>query len=108
MIHLTKFKKLTLALCALSIFPIKALSQVIPTNEMEKLDRGIVAVKTSSGYLVSWRFYGTDDSLTSFNLYRNGTLIKSGISTSTNYLDTEGSTTSHYQVLAMLKGVCID
>ena len=108
MIHITKIKRIILALCALFIFSNQAFSQITPANEMEKLDRGIVAVKTSSGYLVSWRFWGTDDSLTSFNLYRNGTLIKSDICTSTNYLDTEGSTTSHYQVLAMVKGVCID
>jgi rhamnogalacturonan endolyase len=108
MIHITKIQKLTIALCAFSFLSIKVLSQVTPVNEMEKIDRGIIAVKTNSGYLVSWRFYGTDDNLTTFDLYRNGALIKNNISTSTNYLDTGGSATSKYQVLAMLNGICID
>ena len=27
---------------------------------MEKLDRGLIAVKSGSGYFLSWRLFGTD------------------------------------------------
>jgi hypothetical protein len=41
------------------------------TRQMEKLDRGIVAVRTDPGEVfISWRLLGTDSKKTGFNLYR--------------------------------------
>jgi len=39
---------------------------------MEKLDRGLIAVKSGSGYFLSWRLFGTDpqDSSFGFNVYK--------------------------------------
>ena len=45
------------------------------TNVLEYLDRGISAVNTGSGMLVSWRWLANDDDNAVFNLYRDGTLI---------------------------------
>ena len=39
----------------------------------EKLNRAPVAVKTSTGVLVSWRSFSADAEDLSFNVYRNGT-----------------------------------
>ncbi|MGY4761766.1 hypothetical protein [Paenibacillus mucilaginosus] len=39
---------------------------------MERLDRGLVAVKTGQGVYVGWRKLGTDPEHVEFDLYRNG------------------------------------
>jgi len=70
-----------------------------PLRLMEKLDRGLVAVKVNNGVFLSWRMFGTDPKTIAFNVYRNGTKINSTpIATSTNYLDTGGTTGSTYTV----------
>jgi rhamnogalacturonan endolyase len=56
-------------------------AQTTPVSQMEKLDRGVVALPNSSGSgkFVSWRFLGTDDpSRTTFNLKRNGVVKRKG------------------------------
>src|SRR5688572_1434457 len=40
--------------------------------QMERLSRGVIAVRTSSSQVyVGWRLFGTDASGTAFNLYRS-------------------------------------
>lgn len=69
-----------------------------PKPDAQPLNRGLLAVKTASGVLVSWRWRTADDPThTRFRLYRNGRLIGSNpITERTNFLDTGGSTTSLY------------
>ncbi len=43
--------------------------------QMEYLNRGVVAAKTSSGMLVSWRTLATDNENTYFKLYKNGEFV---------------------------------
>ena len=43
--------------------------------QMEYLNRGVVAAKTSSGMLVSWRSLATDNENTYFKLYKNGEFV---------------------------------
>ena len=75
------------------------------TKQMETLDRGIVAVKTSSGVFVSWRFLGTDNKTDAFNIYRDGTKLNSSPLTSvTNYTDAGGSTSSTYTIKRVVDG----
>lgn len=90
-------------LCACAATGIHA--QVTPVSQMETLDRGLVAIPTSStANFVSWRLLGTDDkSQTTFDLLRNGTVIASGL-TKTNYQDTQGSATDKYQVVTKVNG----
>lgn len=79
------------------------------TKQMERLDRGVVAVKTGNGVFLSWRFLGNDAASTAFNLYRDGTkLNETPISTKTNYVDAGGSTSSKYVVKAVVGGKEID
>ena len=54
-------------------------SDTVHTRRMEKLDRGLVAVKSGSGVFLSWRLFDSEDtrsgsaeSNVSFNIYRNG------------------------------------
>jgi len=70
-----------------------------PTRQMEKLDRGVVAVKTDKGVFISWRLLGTEELDTSFNVYRDGVKINEAlITSSTNYLDATGTENSKYYV----------
>jgi hypothetical protein len=74
---------------------------------MENLDRGVVAVKVTAGVYVGWRMLGTEytgtDSDTSYNLYKDGALLKN-VTDSTNYLDAAGTSTSKYTVSVVFKG----
>jgi hypothetical protein len=45
------------------------------TRQAEKLDRGLVAVKVSSGVYLSWRILGTEFSNAGYNIYRGSTKI---------------------------------
>lgn len=75
-------------------------------SHMEKLNRGVVAVRTSTSQVyVGWRMFGTDSSSVSFNVYRAGTKLNSSpITNSTNYVDSI-STNSTYTVRAVVSGV---
>ena len=67
--------------------------------QQEVLNRGVVAVKTSSGVFVSWRYLGTDSPSAGFNIYRDGEKLNSEpITTSTNYVDAGGTLSSTYVV----------
>lgn len=93
----------------MALISIASKAQVTPANQMEKLDRGLVAVPTSTtANFVSWRLLGTDDKAnTTFDLLRNGTVIASGL-TKTNYQDTQGSATAKYQVVTKVNGSAIE
>ena len=69
----------------------------------DKLDRGLIAMKASSGVYRSWRLLGSEYYDVTYNVYRDGSLIKSGLKTS-NFSDTSGSTTSTYTVSAVVRG----
>lgn len=68
---------------------------------MERLGRGLVCVSTNNGVYLSWRLLGTEPMNTVFAVYRDGVRIPETIE-STNYLDTEGTSASTYQVAAII------
>ncbi len=79
------------------------------TREMEKLGRGLVAVKTDGGVFLSWRLLDSEDSIfgsaknnVSFYVYRGNTKIAE-VAGSTNYLDTTAGTS--YSVAPVVNGV---
>ena len=59
--------------------------------QAEKLDRGLISVRSGSNNLVQWRLLGTEPASTGFNVYRGGTKIAGPITDSTNYLDAGAS-----------------
>ena len=78
------------------------------TREMEKLNRGLVAVKTDGGVFLSWRLFDSEDAIlgsaekgVSFKVYRDGTEIAT-VSNSTNYTDTTAGTS--YAVAPVING----
>ena len=83
-------------------------AQITPISQMEKLDRGVVALPANSGNgnCVSWRFLGTDDNNTRFDLVRNGMTIATDLEVS-NYKDTSGDSSSEYQVITKVNGEAI-
>lgn len=95
-------KKLLLALLAVVLC--ESVSAKLPVKE--KLNRAPVAVKTSQGILVSWRYLNADGDAT-FSLYRNGTLVKSGITSVTNYLDADGNPGDTYKVESSMGGEAV-
>ncbi len=77
--------------------------------QMEKLNRGLVAVQVSGGIYVGWRMFGfeydgANPTNVSYNLYRAGAKI-ANVTDSTNYLDASGASTSSYSVRPVIGGV---
>ena len=75
-------------------------------RQMEKLNRGLFAMRTSSTQVyVGWRMFGTDPSTIAFNVYRAGVKLNSTpITNSTNYVDNTSSN-STYTVRPVVGGV---
>lgn len=80
--------------------------QLAAQKQMERLNRGVVAVRTSTSQVyVGWRLFGNDPSGIGFNVYRNSTLLNATpITNSTNYVDNI-STNSTYSVRPVINGV---
>ncbi len=86
---------------AISDVPVHA----APSQIVEYLDRGITAVNTGSGMLVSWRFLANDADNTVFRLYRGNELIyTSEAGKATCYLDKGGNASSSYRVDTVVGG----
>ena len=81
----------------------------VHTRQMEKLDRGLIAIKTDGGVYLSWRLFDSEDNIfgsadknMSFNVYRDGKKI-SEVATKTNYVDLTVGT--NYSVAPVINGV---
>ena len=86
-----------------------ALAQQTPESQMEKLDRGVVALpSSSSGNFISWRMLGTDDEdVTTFDVLRDGKTIAEN-QYKTNYKDAGGGQTSAYSIVTKVNGEAVD
>lgn len=96
-------KKFTLiSIILVFAFANNAVSQRV----MENLNRGLVAVRTSTSQVfLSWRVFGSDPSNVAFNLYRGDVKINATpISGATNYVD-NNSAASVYKVKTVLNNV---
>ncbi len=91
---------------AVMVFTVTFSVSILPDKaEATPLKRGLMALHSSSGNLVSWRARKTDDPDLRFMLYRitaagNETALNSGdyIAGKTNFLDKSGSTSSTYRL----------
>jgi len=76
------------------------------TMQVEKLNRGLVAVRKGSGYYVSWRLLANEPYNTGFNVYRGTTKLNSTpITGATIYTDATAAQNSVYTVRAVVDGV---
>ena len=74
-------------------------------EQMERLDRGIVALPAQDkGIFISWRLLGTDAKGTTFDLLRDGKIIAKGL-TVTNFTDEKGTATSRYSVISIPRNI---
>lgn len=75
----------------------------------EKLDRGVIAVKTTSGVFVSWRSLMSDDPSMTFDVYRDGEKVNTApITAGTNLADRKGTVASKYTVTASVAGTVVE
>lgn len=99
-------KKITASLAALMLA--SGCMWALPTIE-KKLDRGVVAVTTTSGTFVSWRSLVTDNKAMTFDVYRDGTKVNAEpITAGTNLQDKEGKAGSKYVVKALVEGSVVE
>ena len=92
-----------LAVCSLA-------AQNTPASQMERLDRGVVALPkaSGSGNFVSWRMLGTDDEdAVSFDVIRNSTVVKRDLY-ATNYEDSNAPAGASYRVVTKVNGEAVD
>ncbi len=82
-----------------------------PVSQMEKLDRGLVAIKTATtgSYFLSWRLLGTDNKNTVFSILRDGVAYANGrkYTNRTNFTVT-GNASTKFQVVTWQDGVAVD
>lgn len=104
------FKGLLLVIFITTFTPTTVFAQ----RKMENLDRGVVAVRNSSGnFFISWRYFATDAENIQFNLYakRTGTSSFTKLNTAplniTNYSPTSGlvNTGTQLYVTPVINGV---
>lgn len=74
-------------------------------RQMEKLNRGLIAVKTSNGIFLSWRILGNEYPFATFNVYRDNIKINNEPLKVSNYLDKNGKDTSKYAVSVIINGI---
>ncbi len=103
-------KRSTRTICGISAAALAAvLAGAAPATaqQIERLDRGVVAVPAiDGGVLVSWRLLATDGASTAFNLYRNGQRLNAQpLSGPTNFVDTGGGASDTYAIKVIANGV---
>ncbi|MEO6276526.1 rhamnogalacturonan lyase [Roseateles sp.] len=74
------------------------------SRQVEKLDRGVVALATSSGVFISWRLLGTEPADVRFNVYRDDKRVNREPQALTNLVDAQGRSDSLYSVRAVVAG----
>lgn len=93
-------------LVALLAFSVSASAVVTsPGKQIEKLNRGVVAISTAGGAFISWRLLATDEPGTMFNLYRGTTKLNSAPLQELNWSDSGGSASGVYSVRPVANGV---
>lgn len=95
--------RLSFVLCAALLAGAVATVQA-DARQMEKLDRGVVALKTADGVFVSWRLLGAEPASVRFNVYRDGQRLNAQPQPLTNLLDAAGGADSLYTVRAVVDG----
>ena len=74
-------------------------------RQIERLNRGAVAIASGNGVFVSWRQLATDAAGTTFNVYRDGIKITATPLNALNFSDSVGNAGNQYAVRAVAGGV---
>lgn len=70
----------------------------------DKLDRGLIAQKSTRGVFLSWRIYGEEYYDVKYNVYRDGVKITDEPLDVSNFTDTSGTKDNTYTVSAVVRG----
>jgi rhamnogalacturonan endolyase len=92
-------------LAALAALLFAGATNAAPGKQVEKLDRGVVAIHTDNGNFISWRALGTDSAGLAFNLYRGDQKLNREPLTLTNFVDPGAAGTASYTVRPVAGGV---
>lgn len=85
------------------------IGEIYAQMQVERLNRGAVAVLKQEGVFLSWRLLGNEPYDVGFNIYRDNTKItQEPLKTATSYLDNGGSDKSEYKIVPVIKGVELD
>jgi rhamnogalacturonan endolyase len=72
----------------------------------ERLDRGLISLRSGNGNFLSWRLLGTDAPGTAFNVYRGSVKVNAApIAAGTNYFDAGAAVGAGYTVVPVVNGV---
>ena len=71
---------------------------------VDKIDRGLIAMKVSGGVYLSWRVLGEEYYDVTYNVYRDGNKVNDTPLKTSNYTDKGGSLTSTYTVRPVVRG----
>ena len=74
-------------------------------RQTDKLDRGLVAMKSGTGIFLSWRINAEEYYDVAYNVYRDGEKLTETPLTVSNYTDRSGTVNSTYAVTAVVRGV---
>lgn len=78
-------------------------------RQMEYLNRGVCAVVSGNGMLVSWRSLATDSENTTFKLYKNGEFVAEiGKDEATNYYVDGGTASDLYTIDTFMDGIMVE
>ena len=91
---------------------ITVIRSALPQRQMERIDRGLVAVRNGNNVFFSWRLYGTDPIGVKFNLYRNDetTPVNSQPldAAHTNFTLVNGTPSANYSVATLVGEIEIE
>ena len=94
-------------LTLLTVWAVMFTAVVQAQGQLERLSRGVVAIKSGNNTFVSWRVLGTDSEDVTFDLLRDGKVVQSDLTVS-NVSTTGGTDGSQYQVVVRENGEVIE
>ncbi len=86
--------------CLLAVTALSGMAQRVT----DKLDRGLIAQKSSKGVFLSWRIFGEEYYDVKYNVYRDGVKITDEPLDVSNFTDEGGSVGNKYTVSAVARG----
>ena len=95
-----------LMVCAMSVVSLSAMTVHAGTMQVEKLGRGLIAVRVGQGYFLSWRLLADEPYGAGFNVYRGDTKLNAApLTGATLFTDADATPDGLYTVRAVIGGI---
>jgi rhamnogalacturonan endolyase len=92
-------RKVFASIALLSLLAACGTAFAAPGKQVEKLDRGAVAIHTSAGNFISWRSLGLDPAGLRFDIYRGSVKLNAQPLAVTNFVDADGAAGAGYSII---------